>query len=65
MTAFARAYLERKITDPELREALTPDYPVSCKRPLISRDWLPTLTREPAVELNHYTHTTRARSIAT
>jgi cation diffusion facilitator CzcD-associated flavoprotein CzcO len=57
-TALARSYLERKITDPELREKLTPDYPVGCKRPLISREWFPALTRdnvrvvtEPIVEV--------------
>jgi cyclohexanone monooxygenase len=49
-TEFARAYLERKIADPELREKLTPNYPVGCKRPLISREWLPALTR-PNVRL--------------
>jgi cation diffusion facilitator CzcD-associated flavoprotein CzcO len=49
-TALARSYLERKISDPELRRKLTPDYPVGCKRPLISRDWFPTLTR-PNVRL--------------
>jgi cation diffusion facilitator CzcD-associated flavoprotein CzcO len=49
-TALARSYLERKITDPELRTKLTPDYPVGCKRPLISREWLPALTR-PNVRL--------------
>ncbi|HUI49958.1 MAG TPA: NAD(P)/FAD-dependent oxidoreductase [Acidimicrobiia bacterium] len=50
MTALARSYLERKISDPELRAKLTPDYPVGCKRPLISREWYPTLTR-PNVRL--------------
>ncbi len=57
-TALARSYLERKITDPELRAKLTPDYPVGCKRPLISREWFPALTRnnvrlvtEPIVEI--------------
>ena len=50
MTELARSYLERKITDPELRARLTPDYPVGCKRPLISRDWYPALTR-PNVRL--------------
>jgi cyclohexanone monooxygenase len=44
-TELARSYLERKITDPELRAKLTPDYPVGCKRPLISREWFPALTR--------------------
>jgi cyclohexanone monooxygenase len=50
MTALAQSYLERKITDPELRAKLSPDYPVGCKRPLISREWFPTLTR-PNVRL--------------
>jgi cyclohexanone monooxygenase len=49
-TELAKSYLERKIEDPELRAKLTPDYPVGCKRPLISREWLPALTR-PNVRL--------------
>jgi cation diffusion facilitator CzcD-associated flavoprotein CzcO len=58
MTELARSYLARKVEDPALREALTPDYPVGCKRPLISREWLPALQRlnvrlitEPIVEI--------------
>ncbi|WP_133692704.1 NAD(P)/FAD-dependent oxidoreductase [Mycobacterium sp. BK086] len=43
-TSLARDYLHRKIADPELRAKLTPDYPVGCKRPLLSRDWFPTFT---------------------
>ena len=43
-TEVARDYLHRKIADPELRSKLTPPYPVGCKRPLLSRDWLPSLT---------------------
>jgi cation diffusion facilitator CzcD-associated flavoprotein CzcO len=42
-TELARGYLLRKVADPELRAKLTPDYPVGCKRPLMSRDWYPTL----------------------
>ncbi|HVV75913.1 MAG TPA: NAD(P)/FAD-dependent oxidoreductase [Mycobacteriales bacterium] len=49
-TEFARAYLDRKIEDPGLRAALTPDFPVGCKRPLSSRTWFPALTR-PNVNL--------------
>ena len=41
-TELARSYLTRKVADPELRAKLTPDYPVGCKRPLMSRDWYPT-----------------------
>jgi cyclohexanone monooxygenase len=58
MTELARSYLARKIEDPTLREALTPDYPVGCKRPLISRNWFPALLlpnvrliTEPIVEI--------------
>ncbi|BBX64989.1 monooxygenase [Mycobacterium saskatchewanense] len=43
-TELARSYLMRKVADPELRAKLTPDYPVGCKRPLMSRDWYPTLS---------------------
>jgi cyclohexanone monooxygenase len=41
-TQLARSYLVRKVADPELRAKLTPDYPVGCKRPLMSREWYPT-----------------------
>jgi cyclohexanone monooxygenase len=50
MTELSRSYLARKVEDPALREALTPDYPVGCKRPLISRQWFPALNR-PNVRL--------------
>ncbi|MGE5567159.1 MAG: flavin-containing monooxygenase [Parcubacteria group bacterium] len=46
----AIGYLEREIADPELRAKLTPDYPIGCKRILISDDYYQTLTR-PNVEL--------------
>ena len=51
--------LEREVADPELREKLMPDYPLGCKRVLISNDWYPTLSR-PNVEL--VTERDRARS---
>ena len=58
LTEFARSYLARKIEDPDLRARLTPTHPVGCKRPLMSRDWYPALTRpnvtvvtEPIVEI--------------
>jgi cyclohexanone monooxygenase len=41
-TALALSYLMRKVADPDLRAKLTPDYPVGCKRPLMSREWYPT-----------------------
>jgi cation diffusion facilitator CzcD-associated flavoprotein CzcO len=46
----ARRHLERSVPDPVLREKLTPDYRIGCKRILISNDYLPSLTR-PNVDL--------------
>lgn len=42
----AIGYLEKKIDDPVLRAKLTPDYPIGCKRILISDDYYDTLKRE-------------------
>jgi cyclohexanone monooxygenase len=42
LTDMAREYLARKVSNPDLRARLTPDYPVGCKRPLQSRKWFPT-----------------------
>ncbi len=41
----ARGYLERKVPDPELRAKLTPDYPLGCKRVLVSSDFYPAIQR--------------------
>jgi cation diffusion facilitator CzcD-associated flavoprotein CzcO len=46
----ARRHLERAVADPALRERLTPDYEIGCKRMLPSNRWYPTLTK-PNVEL--------------
>jgi cation diffusion facilitator CzcD-associated flavoprotein CzcO len=40
-----RRHLERQIADPALRRKLTPDYPIGCKRVLISNDYYPALAR--------------------
>lgn len=48
--AFCRAHLHRQITDPVLREKLTPRYSFGCKRPTFSNDYYPTFLR-PNVEL--------------
>jgi cation diffusion facilitator CzcD-associated flavoprotein CzcO len=37
--------IEKEVADPELRAKLVPDYPLGCKRVLISNDWFPTLER--------------------
>ena len=47
LTAFhrrkARRHLERQIADPVLREKLTPDYAMGCKRVLMSNDYYPAI----------------------
>jgi cation diffusion facilitator CzcD-associated flavoprotein CzcO len=38
-------HLARRIKDPKLRDALTPNYQLGCKRVLVSDDYYPTLNR--------------------
>ena len=45
-----RRHLRRQVSDPVLRERLTPHFDIGCKRILLSNAWYPTLTR-PHVEL--------------
>jgi cation diffusion facilitator CzcD-associated flavoprotein CzcO len=47
----ARRHLEAQVPDSELREKLTPNYSLGCKRILLSDDYLPALT-EPNVAVN-------------
>jgi cation diffusion facilitator CzcD-associated flavoprotein CzcO len=42
----AEKNIERGISDPALRKAVTPDWQIGCKRILISNDWYPTLARD-------------------
>jgi cation diffusion facilitator CzcD-associated flavoprotein CzcO len=46
----ARDQLAAQVHDPKLREALTPDYPIGCKRVLITDDYYPAVCR-PNVEV--------------
>ena len=41
----AKVKLRRQIRDPELREKVTPDFRIGCKRMLISNDYYPALSR--------------------
>ncbi len=41
-----RRLLNRSVKDPELRARLTPDFPIGCKRILISDEFFTTLTRD-------------------
>jgi cation diffusion facilitator CzcD-associated flavoprotein CzcO len=46
----ARLHLRRQVSDPELRERLTPDYDIFCKRIILSSRWYPAI-QEPNVDL--------------
>jgi cation diffusion facilitator CzcD-associated flavoprotein CzcO len=46
----ARRHLQSQVADPYLRERLTPNYRMGCKRVLISNDYYPAL-QQPNVEL--------------
>jgi cation diffusion facilitator CzcD-associated flavoprotein CzcO len=48
--AVARNHLKSQVPDPVLREKLTPNYAVGCKRVLFSNNYYPALTR-PNVEV--------------
>jgi cation diffusion facilitator CzcD-associated flavoprotein CzcO len=50
MTRVATGYLHAQVSDPVLRAKLTPDYPIGCKRILISDDYYQALVR-PNVEV--------------
>lgn len=55
----ARSYLSRKVADPQLRQALTPDYAIGCKRLLISNDYYPALCRDNVtLETSHISEMT-------
>ena len=41
----ALAHLESQVADPHLREILTPDYEIGCKRAVFSSTYFPALTR--------------------
>lgn len=47
-----RQQLKKFIKDPELREKLTPDYPIGCKRILMSNDYYPALAQDHVEVIN-------------
>ncbi|MDQ4054795.1 MAG: NAD(P)/FAD-dependent oxidoreductase [Actinomycetota bacterium] len=42
----AKRHLHKQISDPEMRQALTPDYSFGCKRPTFSNTYYPSFTRD-------------------
>jgi cation diffusion facilitator CzcD-associated flavoprotein CzcO len=58
-----RRHLEQQVPDPALRRALTPDYPIGCKRVLISDDWYPALQRDNVELVTSGLREVRERSV--
>ena len=50
LEGFALGQMKRVVKDPQLREKLTPNYTIGCKRVLIADDYYPALT-EPHVSV--------------
>jgi cation diffusion facilitator CzcD-associated flavoprotein CzcO len=46
LSRLALQHLRSQIANPRLREVLTPDYPIGCKRVLVSTDYYPALARD-------------------
>ena len=59
----ARRYLEREVTDPELRRKLTPNYTIGCKRILISNDYYPAVAQPNVDVVTEGIREVRSRSI--
>jgi cation diffusion facilitator CzcD-associated flavoprotein CzcO len=62
---FAMSYLKKKVSDPVLREKLTPKYTIGCKRILLSSEYLTTLTRDNVEVVTDGIAEVRAHSVVT
>lgn len=51
--SIAMWHLRKQVKDPELRDKLTPDYPIGCKRILFSNDFYPALARDNVDVVTH------------
>ncbi|CAA9479119.1 MAG: Cyclohexanone monooxygenase [uncultured Solirubrobacterales bacterium] len=63
--AASRWHLRRHVRDEKLREELTPDYRLGCKRILISDEWYPALAADNVEVVHSGIEEVRARSIVT
>ncbi|WP_406430396.1 NAD(P)/FAD-dependent oxidoreductase [Streptomyces sp. NBC_01589] len=64
-TKMALYHLRRQVTDPALRERLTPDWELGCKRILISNDWYPALSAPNVEVVSSGVREVRADSVVT
>ena len=61
----AKRYLAATISDPALREKLTPNFRLGCKRVLVSSDYLPALARDNVQVVSRPIREVTARGIVT
>ena len=61
----ARRHLRTQVPDPELREKLTPEYTIGCKRILISNEFYPALSKPNADVITSPIKEIRERAIVT
>lgn len=61
----ALRHLRKSIADPSLREKLTPDFTMGCKRVLLSNDYYPALTQPNVEVVTDAVAEVRERSIVT
>jgi cation diffusion facilitator CzcD-associated flavoprotein CzcO len=65
LESYARNYLRRAVPDPELREKLTPNFRIGCKRILLSSEYLQSLGKPNVAVVTEQIREIRARSIIT
>ncbi len=61
----ARRHLQRQVADPVMREKLTPNYTIACKRVLFSDDFYPALCQPNTELITEPIREVRAHSIVT
>lgn len=64
-TKAALLHIRRQVADPALRERLTPDWEMGCKRILISNDWYPALSAPNVEVVSAGVREVRADSVVT
>jgi cyclohexanone monooxygenase len=64
-TALALNVLQSTVTDDDLRNRLTPDHPLGCKRLVFSSDFIPALTRPNVEVVSSPARALRSRSLVT
>lgn len=62
-TSLAKDHLEAQVPDEVLRARLTPEYPIGCKRLLLSDDFYPTLMEDHVELVDRAISTVESRSV--